>query len=187
MQQQVLAVPGGVDPLAERLLETVVAVGNVLGRGPARAGAIRPENGPSTSWLRSFFAAIARACSCAMRSRVASRTTRTSPCLRRKPEINSAGNSAAIAGAVSSRKPVITLPIARSVIIPGSPIAHETSTVAAHFSIGNVDASRHRPCVCSWHFSDIAEHTVHVRSRGKASEPCENDAIDPQRNSPASG
>ena len=30
MQQQVLAVPGGVDPLAERLLEALVAVGNVL-------------------------------------------------------------------------------------------------------------------------------------------------------------
>ncbi len=34
MQQQVLAVPGGVDPLAERLLETLVAVGNVLGGAP---------------------------------------------------------------------------------------------------------------------------------------------------------
>ena len=36
VQQQVLAVAGGVDPLAERLLEIVVAVGNVLGRA-ARA------------------------------------------------------------------------------------------------------------------------------------------------------
>src|SRR6266702_1069521 len=37
VQQQVLAVAGGIDPLAKRLLEIVVAVGNVLG-GTARAG-----------------------------------------------------------------------------------------------------------------------------------------------------
>ena len=43
VQQQVLAVPGGVDPLAERL--TLVAVGNA----PARAAAIRLVNEPSTS------------------------------------------------------------------------------------------------------------------------------------------
>jgi hypothetical protein len=43
VQQQVLAVPGGVDPLAERL--TLVAVGNA----PARAAAIRLVNDPSTS------------------------------------------------------------------------------------------------------------------------------------------
>ena len=49
VQQQVLAVPGGVDPLAERLLETLVAVGNVLGGAPARAGATRLVNEPSTS------------------------------------------------------------------------------------------------------------------------------------------
>src|SRR4051812_6883043 len=34
VQQQVLAVPGRVDPLAERLLETVVAVSNILGGTP---------------------------------------------------------------------------------------------------------------------------------------------------------
>src|SRR5882724_9605068 len=34
LQQQVLAVPGGVDPLAERLLEALVAIGNVLGGAP---------------------------------------------------------------------------------------------------------------------------------------------------------
>ena len=36
MQQQILVVPGGVDPLAERLLETLVAVGNVLGDAPRK-------------------------------------------------------------------------------------------------------------------------------------------------------
>src|SRR5204863_4279694 len=34
VQQQVPAVRGGVDPLGERLLETLVAVGNVLGGAP---------------------------------------------------------------------------------------------------------------------------------------------------------
>src|SRR5204863_1487406 len=34
VQQQVPAVAGGVDPLAERLLETVVTVGDVLGGAP---------------------------------------------------------------------------------------------------------------------------------------------------------
>ena len=34
VQQQVLAVAGRADPLAERLLETIVAIGNVLGGKP---------------------------------------------------------------------------------------------------------------------------------------------------------
>src|SRR4051794_34024053 len=34
VQQQVLAMPGRVDPLAERLLETLVAVSNILGGTP---------------------------------------------------------------------------------------------------------------------------------------------------------
>ena len=49
VQQQVLAVPGGVDPLAERLLETLVAVGNVLGGAPRTGRRDRPMNEPSTS------------------------------------------------------------------------------------------------------------------------------------------
>src|ERR1700730_18397951 len=82
-----------------------------------------------------------------MRSRAASRTTRTSPCLRRKLEISSAGGSAAITGVASSRKPAVTLPIARRVIVPRSPFARETSAKFGRFSIGNVDASRHGPRV----------------------------------------
>src|SRR5260370_32766592 len=66
-----------------------------------------------------------------MRSRVASRTTRTSPCLRRKLEISSVGDSAAITGVASSRKPAIALPIARRVIVPQESIAHETSVCPA--------------------------------------------------------
>jgi hypothetical protein len=42
---------------------------------------------------------------------------------------------------------VITLPIARRVIVPQESIAHETSAMPGRFSIGNVDASRHGPCV----------------------------------------
>src|SRR5215468_5956631 len=62
---------------------------------PARDGAIRDVNEPSASWLRFSLAAIARACSSAMRLRVASEVTRTSPCLRRKFEISSAGDESA--------------------------------------------------------------------------------------------
>src|SRR3954466_14050212 len=82
-----------------------------------------------------------------MRSRVVSRATRTSPCLRRKPEISSAGDSAAIAGAASSRKPAITPPTARRVIVPPASFVRQTSAIPGRFSIGNVDASRHGPCV----------------------------------------
>src|SRR4029077_11541723 len=82
-----------------------------------------------------------------MRSRVASRETRTSPCFRRKLEISSAGDSAAITGVASSRKPAITLPIARRVIVPQESIAHETKAMPGRFSIGNVDALRHGQCV----------------------------------------
>jgi phosphoribosylcarboxyaminoimidazole (NCAIR) mutase len=60
-------------------------------------------------------------------------------------EISSAGDSAAIAGAASSRKPAITVPIARRVIVPQGSIAHETSAMPGRFCIGNVDASRHGP------------------------------------------
>src|SRR5215470_14716202 len=62
---------------------------------PARDGAIRDVNEPSASWLRFSLAAIARACSSAMRLSVASEVTRTSPCLRRKFEISSAGDDSA--------------------------------------------------------------------------------------------
>src|ERR1700737_575517 len=82
-----------------------------------------------------------------MRSSVESRTTRTSPCLRRKLESSSAGDSAAITGAASSRKIAITVPIARRVIVPQGSIAHETSAIPGLFSIGNVAASRHGPLV----------------------------------------
>src|SRR5947208_9839583 len=78
-----------------------------------------------------------------MRSRVTSRATRTSPFLRRKPEISSAGDSAAIAGAASSKKPAVTPPTARCAIVPQVPIAHQTSAILGRFSIGIVDASRH--------------------------------------------
>src|SRR5258708_15014740 len=66
-----------------------------------------------------------------MRSRVASRETRTSPCLRRKLEISSAGDSAAITGVASSRKPAVTLPIARRVIVPKSPLLTKPSLCPA--------------------------------------------------------
>src|SRR3954451_8158177 len=69
---------------------------------PAFDGATRRVNGPSTSWLRSSLSAIARACSIAIRSSVASRVTRPSPFLRRNAEIWSAGavSSATAAWAV---------------------------------------------------------------------------------------
>src|SRR5882757_7802738 len=109
---------------------------------PAPAGAMRLLNGPSVSWLRSSFAAIARAWSIAMRSRVASRTTRTSPCLRRKLEISSAGDSARAGVPASTRRPAITMPTIRCVIVPQIIIAHQTSAPPGRFSAANVDASR---------------------------------------------
>ena len=75
------------------------------------------------------------------------RTTRTSPCLRRKLEISSAGDSAAIAGPPSSRSNAIMLPIARRVIVPRKSVVRKTGAVPGRFSIGNVDASRHGPFV----------------------------------------
>src|SRR5579872_4658033 len=54
-----------------------------------------------------------------MPSRVASRTTRASPCWRRKAEICSAGDPPAIAGAAASNnKTAVALPTARWAIIP---------------------------------------------------------------------
>src|SRR5947209_18477463 len=67
-----------------------------------------------------------------MRSRVASRTTRTSPCLRRKLEISSAGDSAAIAGnAARSRLPATAPPIARNVVVPQVLIAYQAGALPA--------------------------------------------------------
>src|SRR3954454_4268870 len=61
---------------------------------PAPAELTRALKRPSTSWSSLSFAAIAAACSCAMRVRVESITTRPSPCWARKREIISAGESA---------------------------------------------------------------------------------------------
>jgi hypothetical protein len=49
VQQQVLAVAGRADPLAERLLETIMAIGNILGGTPRSRRWIRLVNGPSVS------------------------------------------------------------------------------------------------------------------------------------------
>jgi hypothetical protein len=47
----------------------------------------------------------------------------------------------------SSRKPAVTLPIALRVIIRKSPLLTKPAAMPDRFSIGNVDASRHGPCV----------------------------------------
>src|SRR5258705_936559 len=62
---------------------------------PALAGAIRELKDPSTSWSSLSLAAIALACSSAIRLRVASMVTRRSPCFTRKSEIISAGDDSA--------------------------------------------------------------------------------------------
>src|ERR1700738_132773 len=69
---------------------------------PDLAGAIRELKDPSTAWSSVSFAAIALACSSAIRLRVASVVTCPSPCFRRKSEIMSAGDDSAAATPLKS-------------------------------------------------------------------------------------
>src|SRR5260364_418353 len=81
---------------------------------PAFDGATRRVNGPSTSWLRSSFSAIARACSSAMRSSVASRITRPSPFLSRNAEICAAGEASSACAAGTAINMIAATTSARS-------------------------------------------------------------------------
>jgi len=61
MQQQVLAVSGGVDPLAQRLVETLVTVGNVLG-GTSRTRRSNPASERAEDLMTKIVLRRHRAC-----------------------------------------------------------------------------------------------------------------------------
>jgi hypothetical protein len=103
---------------------------------------MRELNDASTSWSSVSFAAIALACSSAIRLRVASMVTRRSPCFRRKSEIVSAGDDCAAAKPPKNKTNESKMANSGFILLPCSRIHKFGST---YHSFPDCDSDRDAP------------------------------------------